>query len=414
MYTNEQIKEYKERFFSDLFQLVAVKRGNTIGSKLKCTNNYFESYLDNQWSKKYYKIERNDYIAQVAMVCYEALIKFNADNRIKNFKYEKLLAGEKSELNQVFAYFKSLLSSNLLQYYAYINGQFIDEKKKQLNGKSKYFNVYHTLSATSLDVPNKDSAHDETLINNLSNDNRISIDTTDYHALSFLKWYRENRDDLLIESQHNALSVMIRHQDEYSVDCTQYGYKDAQQIRNIKSKIKTKVNNRWAKVKDELDIPFVKQHQRRELAYWRELIEMCERDDLGNEELRKMITNHITNRVKYDTQFSDLMYDNFDSRIIVKAMLNEPFNNEFIYQLCMFAEMKVIELNQVDYSNVISFSAISERKRIAQEELEKLKDKEKEFDELKSYYVYTLSPSGVLMLREEYEDDEELQMVEEN
>jgi len=186
---NDFSYKYRQQFIDDYFEF----RNLRIEAKNKYDRNYINKIFKNRgWL---YNHEYDDFISQVSLIVTETVMKFQPDDEIFSWYDVDKESASRKILKTII--YKSV-DKKLLDYENYLNHSYLDRKN----------NEYKKVVIGSTDE-RVGSDEKEALLNILSDEhNYFYLKDYDYESSPFLKFFKDNYENLLTEKQIEFMNVM--------------------------------------------------------------------------------------------------------------------------------------------------------------------------------------------------------------
>lgn len=343
------ILNIKNEFSSNLWELIKVKQGKTTQGKIRCTNEWFEAFLDNQWSTKYFSLSRDEFLAQAAYIVHKAILKFNPPD---GFNWDGLLINSTSELNQIFAYLMVILKSDMIRHRNWFDQVDSIARQNTVDGKTTNYTEYIKFNFTSLNGKKNNKDGESTEIGLLQGEDADYFSSKKgYMEEPFLKWYKGNKEHLLTFNQIETMAVLqARESDKLQgVKLRDFELFDVvgSNVRKTKFVIKKKIEEAWAK---EEQFTRSKIQINQKIAVLNGFVRMIEDEDIEPFEMNSKLSNFILSRL--DSPFMhDMIYNNltgFDLFNVTGAYPTGEIANQTLYKLTDIFYSKLEELERVN------------------------------------------------------------------
>ena len=381
-YSDDEIKEIKKRFLDNLWEY-RVKWASTrdgkkyLTGRIVCTDEKFNSYIHNKWSKRSYKLNHislADYISECVHLTYRALEAFDWNKG--KYEWNRLFKHEDSkEVRSLFKYLIITIDHGIKDFEQWYIHRHKYHSTKKVNGKNEHFYEYVSINFTSTDELQEGNydAPDK-LVNLLNDDASIytlhdSDDEIEFKSWNpntknhFMKWFLENKERVIPELWLKRYELMVRNEVTYYGD-KPYGNKEREIVTGMTTgdfgntyKFVRKYALKAYEKEFGDGLNLLESTRREQIKLIDEFFEVLNETDISDDLNRFNITSWITNKIQKSRFISDLIYDNLNSKHtyqVVTSFTGVLLPNETIYEVVTLFEKKLEQLHSFD-TTVVKF-----------------------------------------------------------
>ncbi|WP_422406936.1 MULTISPECIES: hypothetical protein [Gammaproteobacteria] len=344
--------QLKEVFFNQLFEQRVIKYpterdGKFIDVVYQCNNESLHNFINKLYSKYKIKHSFTDYMSECMYWTNIAIQRFNIRD---DSSWTFIIAGtDRPNIGKLISNIKTTIENEIIKF----NNP--DTKWTTKREGSANRHVAYKYSFTSLDQVLMDTESNTTsLIQTISSDKTYWMNKEGYMMNEFIKWFLENKEDILLKSQIRFLNNLEKCQHEKDG----YTENDIAQVTGVPhrligtylQRIKDRVEKAWSKEK-QTGRSIVQMSIDAEVNMWDELTDIMYCEDENIQAQAQNFTYWIKNHLEEDT-VSNIIADGFNSeetQSIVKAFKdNTTIPNILLYKFQLLVEDRLHKLTTTD------------------------------------------------------------------
>ncbi len=344
--------QLKEVFFNQLFEQRVVKYpterdGKFIDVAYQCNNESLHNFINKLYNKYKIKHSFTDYMSECMYWTNIAIQRFNIRD---DSSWAFIIAGtDRPNIGKLISSIKTTIEKEIIKF----NNP--DTKWTTKREGSANRHVAYKYSFTSLDQVLMDKDNNSTsLVQTVSSDKSYWISKEGYQMNEFIKWFSENKEDILLKSQIRFLNNLEKCQHERDG----YTENDIEAVTGVPHRL---IGTYLQRIKDRVEKAWSKENNTgrsiaqisidTEISMWDELTDIvnCEDQDLQaqSENFTYWIKNHLEEDI-----VSNMLADAFDSQetqTMVKSFKdNTSIPNILLYKFYSLVEARLQKLATTD------------------------------------------------------------------
>lgn len=387
-HTDEEIEEIKNEFLESFWTTKITRyktnrNGKSFDYLLVCTNEIFYRTLQgwlsdaNRERPNYkQKLHYEDWMAEAALSVQATMRMFKPTQ--KDFDWKALLKDETEEEAEknvskkiLFKYLNRGAQRDLDKYQRFVDQVEFSKQEKTVQGKVVQRDYYYnSLNLTSYDQSNNDD--DEYSILNLFGEEAGLYFTSDNHVANhFLKWFKENRENILSKNQIELLNNLELANDEFcdvDLNTEEYTGKSASNVNDTKKRILIAIEEAWTKQNPLGRKTRQQLRKEAEIDFWNELLTLAKLPDEEIENQNLLISKWIVDKMtdgkgnnmngkEGDIFLLDLVYDNLGAsehifNITTAIKKNEQISSKTLYKIIELVEERMNKLEMYDANSI--------------------------------------------------------------
>lgn len=335
----KEIDNYKENVFNELFGKKVVeypvsKNGQNIGVYLEIKNQRLYYHLEELKMKYGFKKSESDMQSEYISQSWEAISKFKPDTEDELSGWVAISSGTDEKLfNQLISYIKTTVGYKI---YEFVNPDAF-RTTTTVDGERVHYTL--VMEFESLD---------ELLFKEIENESSLPVDLTDennvfnkdmysYYISYFQKWFDENKEDILIDSQLEYLENLKK--------CSKDPYLTPEEFEEVTGVMWSDYSRRLKRIERRIARAWEKSQPKKKsrkqvadekvIKYLQDYMKIVRSDDVETQNLQ--LTNHLVKGM----QSKDLEFEVF-------SITNKVLKGE-----------KLIEFNRIVNNNNFNNTPLS-------------------------------------------------------
>lgn len=294
------IENYKENVFNDLFGKRVVeypvsKNGQNVGVYLEIKNQRLYYHLEELKMKYGFKKSDSDMQSEYISQSWEAIMKFKPESEDEMEGWEAISSGTDEKLfNQLISYIKTTVGYKM---YEFVNPNAF-RTTTTVDGERVHYTL--VMEFESLDeLLSREVESEASLPVELTDENNVFNNTMySYYISYFQKWFEENKEDILVDTQLEFLENLKKcSSDPYLTagefeEVTGVRWSDySRRLRRIEGRIARAWENSQPKKKSRKQVV-----DEKILKYLQDYMKIVKRGDIKTQNLE--LTNHLVRGMK--------------------------------------------------------------------------------------------------------------------